>query len=282
MFFSRRSDGTHVPDISPQRRLEPYMMATRLEAMVFYPQRIRVGSLMAWLRQVNEERPAAERLSFFHVFLTALARLFRQRPELNRFISGRRTYAHKEISFSFTVKKALTDQAPETQLRMVFTGAETVEQVRDRVNSELAWARGTEPSEGDRLIDAIAGLPRPVVATFARAVWAMDNHNVLPRFLREVIPVYTSAYLVNLGSLGAEAPFHHLYQRGTASVFAAIGAIRKEAVVDGAGAVIAQDCVTVVYSIDERATQGYYFVKSARILEEMLAAPDLLLRPPQE
>ncbi len=282
MFFSRRSDGTRVPDLSPQRRLEPYMMTTRLEAMVFYPQRIQVDPLLAWLQQVNEGRPAAERYSFFHVYLTALARLFRQRPELNRFVSGRRTYVHKDISFSFTVKKALTDQAPETQVRMVFTGTETVAQVRDRVNSELVRARGAEPSEGDRLIEAVAGLPRPVVATFARAVWALDNHNVLPRFLREVIPVYASAYLVNLGSLGAEAPFHHLYQRGTASVFAAIGAIRKEAVVDGAGAVVARDCVTVVYSIDERATQGYYFVKSARILEEMLAAPERLLQPPQE
>ncbi|SDC01092.1 2-oxoacid dehydrogenases acyltransferase (catalytic domain) [Raineyella antarctica] len=282
MFFTRRRDGIHLPDVPAMRRIMPYLMPTRLESTIYYPQRLEVDHLLDWLAQVNERRPRAERITFFHVFLAAFARLFRQRPELNRFIAGRRTYAHKEISFSFAVKKALTDEAPETQVRLVFTGAETIDEVRDIVDREVVRARGTDRSGSDVLTDVLASWPRPALNGLARLLWGLDDHNLLPGFLQDAIPLYASAYIVNLGSLGGEAPFHHLYQRGTASVFAAIGAIRPEALVDQQGHLIPGRCVTISYTIDERATDGFYFVHSAHVLQGLLADPEQLTRPPTD
>lgn len=281
MFLTRRRDGVLLQDVPSMRRIVPYLMPTRIESTVFYPQRVDVDHLMAWLAEVNAGRPHEQRITFFHVFLTAFAHLFRLRPELNRFIAGRRTYVHHDISFSFVVKKAMSDRAPETQVQLHFTGTETIDQVREMVDRELMRARGTDRNASDRLVDSLVNWPRPALTGVARLVWWLDHHNILPGFLQDAIPVYASAYLVNLGSLGAEAPFHHLYQRGTASVFAAIGTVRKEPLVDERGQIVARACVNVVYSIDERATDGFYLVRCAEVLQGLLSAPERLMEPPE-
>ena len=277
-----RRDGRLVGDLPALRRVVPHLMTTRLESTVYYQQPLEVEHLMDWLDRVNAERPAEERIRFFHVFLTAWARLYRRRPELNRFISGRRTYEHRGISFAFTVKQAMSDEAPEVQAHIPFSGTETVDEVRARVDGVLDQARGAVRNENDRLVDTLVRLPRPVLAGVARAVWALDAVDLLPRTLEDAIPVYASSYLVNLGSLHAEAPFHHLYQHGTASVFVSIGTVRPEPVVDDAGGIVARRRVNVVYTVDERATDGFYLVHSARILQEMIDDPDSLLRPPAD
>ncbi|MFK5646273.1 hypothetical protein ACI3ET_07065 [Ornithinimicrobium sp. LYQ121] len=285
MFFTGRRpvrgrrDGRLVADLPAMRRVVPHLMPTRLESTVYYRQHLDVEHLTEWLEQVNADRPAGERVRFFHVFLTAWARLYRRRPELNRFISGRRTYEHRDITFSFTVKQEMTDEGAEVQAHITFTGTETVDEVRDKVDGVLAQARSSSRNESDRLVDALVRLPRPVLAGVARTIWILDATNLLPRALQDAIPVYASSYLVNLGSLQAEAPFHHLYQRGTATVFVAIGTVRPEAVVDESGMIVARRRVDVVYTIDERATDGFYLVRSSQILQEMVDDPQALMRP---
>lgn len=275
-----RRDGRPVTDLPAVRQVVPHLMPTRLEATVYYRQHLDVEHLMEWLAGVNEGRDPAERIRFFHVFLTALARVYRLRPELNRFVSGRRTYEHREITFSFTVKQAMTDEAPDVQAHLSFTGTETVEEVRAKVERGLHDLREGAHGDTDTLIETLVRLPRPVVAGVARTAWTLDALNLLPRVLQEAVPVYASAYLVNLGSLGAEAPFHHLYQRGTASVFASIGTIRPEPVVDAEGSVVARRRVDVVYTIDERATDGFYLVRSAGLLQDLIDDPAGLMHPP--
>jgi hypothetical protein len=275
-----RRDGRLVEDLPDMRRVVPHLMPTRLESTVYYRQHLDVEAVLHWLDQVNAGRPEQDRVKFFHAFLAAYARLYRVRPELNRFISGRKTYEHRDITFSFTVKQAMSDEAPEVQARIPFTGTETVDEVRAKVDAVVTQARGSTRNESDRLVDALVRLPGPVLGGVAKGVWALDRVNLLPKVLQDAIPVYASAYLVNLGSLRAEAPFHHLYQRGTASVFVAIGTVRPEAVVDAAGEIVARRRVDVVYTIDERATDGFYLVRSSQVLQELMDDPEGLTRPP--
>lgn len=280
MIFSRRRDGALIPHLQATRKIMPFLMPTRVESTIYYPQHLRVDNVLAWLEQANDGRSKDERYSFFHVFLTAFARLFRMRPELNRFVLGNRTYLHDDISFSFTVKQAMTDEADESQARIVFTGEETIEQVRRMTERAVAEVRSGEGNDTDQLLDVLAKLPGTILTAVARTVWGLDRLGWLPGFLQDSIPMYASAYVVNLGSIDGEVPFHHLYQRGTCSVFAAIGSIRKEAVVDEDGQVVARDCVSIVHSIDERVSDGFYFIRSAQLLEALIADPDALTRPP--
>lgn len=101
----------------------------------------------------------------------------------------------------------------------------------------------------------------------------------MPGILQDALPVYASSYVVNLGSLGAEAPFHHLYQHGTTSIFVAIGTVRPEPVVVE-DEIVVRRRVAIVYTIDERVTDGFYLVRSADLLQEMLDDPESLMRAP--
>lgn len=279
MVFTRRSDGTYLGKIQAMRRIVPYLMPTRTGSSVYYEQKLDVGDRLAWLEETNAARPAAEHITLFHVFLAALARTLKLRPEVNRFIAGRRTYQHNEISISFIVKTAMEDDAPEGQTRLVFTGDETVAQVRDLVTTSVSRERGTERGNDDKLVDFFASWPRPVLGLVSRLVTSLDYHNALPSALRDSIPLYTSVYVVNTGSIGIDAPFHHLFDLGTASVFVAIGRVAKEPVVDEHDQVVARDRVTLRFTLDERASDGFYFARTAQVFKRLVEEPALLETP---
>jgi hypothetical protein len=277
--FTRRRDATYVRDLPAFRRIVPYLMRTRTESAVYFPQRIEVDGLLAWLDGVNVGRPEEERITLFHVLVTAIVRTVRLRPEVNRFIVGRRTYQHDDISIAFVVKTAMSEDAPETEVRLVFSGDETVEEVGGLVDAAVERKRATLGGKDDQLVELFAPGPRPVLDLVARLVARLDYHNALPAFLQDAIPLYTSVYLVNVGSIGIDPPFHHLYEYGSASVFVAIGAIRKEPVVDQDGDIVARSCLSAVYTLDERASDGFYFARTAEVFRRLVSDPALLARP---
>lgn len=278
MAFKRRRDGTYVGDAPALRRIIPYLMRTRAESLVYFPQRIEVDGLLAWLEQENAGRPAEQRITLFHVFLAAIGRTLRLRPELNRFVAGRRTYQHKDISVSFVVKTAMTDDAPDTEARLVLSGEESVEQVRAMVADTVHRERGSEKGGDDRLIDFFVSWPRPILNAVSGLIRRLDYHNAVPGPLMDSIPLYTSVYVVNTGSIGIDPPFHHLYEHGTASVFVAIGRVHKEPVVDADDQIVVRSVVDLVYTLDERASDGFYFARTAEVFRRLVSEPDLLAR----
>jgi hypothetical protein len=279
MAFRRRRDGSYLGDVPALRRIMPYLLRTRTSSTVYFPQRIEVEDLVAWLDEVNRGRPHDEHVTVFHVALTAAGRTLRLRPEVNRFIAGRRTYQHRDISISFIVKTSMDDDAPESEVRVVLTGTETVEDVRALVHAAVSRERQSVPGADDRLVDFFAAWPRPVLNGIARTIAVLDYHNVLPGPLMDAIPLYTSVYVVNAGSLGVDAPFHHLYENGSASVFVSIGRVARMPVVDEHGQVVARHCLDLVYTLDERASDGFYFARTVEVFRRLVASPDLLARP---
>lgn len=279
MAFRRRSDGRYVEDLPALRRIVPHLMPTRTESVVYFPQRIEVDDLLVWLEEVNAGRADEERITLFHVVLTAIARTLRLRPEMNRFVVGRRTYEHTEIAISFVVKQALRDDAPETEARVVLTGHERVDDVRRLVAARVHGKRNAARGADDRLVDFFASWPRPVLTGIAGAIRRLDHHNLLPSALIDAIPLYTSVYVVNTGSIGIAPPFHHLYEHGTASIFVAIGRAAPQPVVDESGHVVARTCVDVVHTLDERATDGFYFARTAEVFRSLVSRPELLDDP---
>lgn len=86
-------------------------------------------------------------------------------------------------------------------------------------------------------------------------------------------------YVVNTGSIGVAPPFHHLYEPGSASIFVAIGRVAPQPVVDDAGQVVARTCVDLVYTLDERASDGFYFARTAEVFRRLVSEPALLADP---
>ncbi len=276
MAFKRRRDGIYLKKLPAFRRIFPYLMKTRTESLIYFTQKIDMTNLLGYLEKVNKGKTGAQRLTMFQVFLAVIARVLKMRPELNRFVAGRRIYGHKDISVTFIVKKEFTEEAEETNARIVFSGDETPAGVRDKVVSHLNIARGGAKGGDDKLIDFVAAFPRPMIGLIAWCIRFMDYHNILPRFLMEAIPLYTSVYLANLGSIGLDAPYHHLYEYGSASLFIVIGKMHKEPLVDEKNRITVRDCINISFTLDERITEGFYCARSIVLFKKLLENPGLL------
>ncbi|MGA2141748.1 MAG: 2-oxo acid dehydrogenase subunit E2 [Brevinematales bacterium] len=276
MAFKKRKDGIYLKKLPAFRKIFPYLMKTRMESVVYFNQKIFTDRLTSYLEKINSGKNREEKITIFHVFLAAISRTLKLRPELNRFVSGHRIYEHTDISITFTVKKELTEQSPETNSRIVFTGYESLASIRDLVNGHLKSARGDSKTEDDKLVDIVASLPRPVINMVAWLIRFLDYHNIMPDFLMKAIPLYTTVFLANLGSIGLEAPFHHLFEYGSASIFMVIGKLHKEAVVDENNEIAAKECVNVAFTFDERVNEGFYNARSLVLFRNLVENPELL------
>jgi hypothetical protein len=276
MAFKKRKDGIYLKKLPAFRRIFPYLMPTRTESLIYFTQKIDMTNPLRYLERVNAGKRGEQRLTLFQLFLAVIARTLKMRPELNRFVAGQRIYQHTDIAVTFIVKKEFTEEAAETNARIVFLGSETLSEVRDKVVSHLSVARGQSKGSDDKLIDFVAAFPRPIIKFIAWLIRTLDYHNVLPGFLWEAIPLYTSVYLANLGSIGLDAPYHHLYEYGSTSLFIVIGKMHKEPLVDEKERIVVRDCLNVSFTLDERITEGFYCARSIVLFTKLLENPQLL------
>lgn len=273
MAFSKRRDGTFVRGLPPFKRLFPYVMATRTESIIYFNQKVDMTAPLAYLEELNRGKPREERITLFHLFLAATARTLALRPELNRFIAGRRIYEHNDIRITFIVKREMTEESPESEAQITFSGRESLGEVRDKVRRHLSRERSDEKGDDDKLIELVAALPRPLINLVAWLIRTLDYHNVLPGFLMKAIPLYTSVYITNVGSIGLDAPYHHLYEIGNASLFMAIGKLHREPFVGAGDEIVARDCINVTFTLDERITEGFYCAKSILLFQSLVENP---------
>ena len=82
-------------------------------------------------------------------------------------------------------------------------------------------------------------------------------------------PMYSSVFVANLGSLGLDAGYHHLWEHGTCSTFAVVGRIHARH--DGV------QVMNVNYTYDERMEDGLYAATTIGGIKERLKDPKRLL-----
>jgi len=274
MIFRDRPDGRRVRHESHMAAILPYVMRRRSEATVYFSRDIDVEEALSYVHRVNAERPGA-RYSLFGVFLAAAVRVFALKPKLNRFVSRRGVYQRTDLSFSFIVKRALTEEAPERSAKVRFLPGDDISEVMDKANASIDAMRSERPSPDERemrVVDAIPGGK----AAFTLLFRLLDSMNLAPARLIETDPLYTSAYFANLGSIGLETPYHHLYEWGTASMFVSMGRIFRKETGKGSG----RRFMNVKITLDERIADGIYFAHAASLLGRFMRKPSELEGPP--
>lgn len=249
----------------------PYMMKTRTESMVYFNTALDVENLLAYIEKKKAE---GSDLKFFQLFVAAVVKLFKERPQLNRFIAGRRLYQRNDIKISFIAKKAATDEAEETNVALTFNEKTSFSDVIGRMKSDIKTAKSGEVKNDDAVINTIMKMPRFMIRILIGILNWLDFYFEMPKSLADVDPLRCSVYIANLGSIGIEAPFHHLFEWGTCSVFIAIGRIKYMPVALEDGTLVSRKMVEVKVSLDERIADGFYFARSLELMEKYLKNPE--------
>jgi hypothetical protein len=255
-------------------------MPTRNDAEVFFEERIYLEETHDLIRKLRKE---GYRVGFLHIAIAAAVRAISQRPKMNRFVVGKRTYARNEISVSLAVKKEMTERAEETTIKVKFEPTDTLYDVIEKVNQAVEQNKGEEKSnDTDKVARFFHILPQFVVSFMVWVIKWMDNHNLMPKSLIEVSPFHSSFFLTDLGSLGISPVYHHIYNFGTNSVFIAFGTRAKEQVVDSELNVSKRKAMDIRIVIDERIVDGFYFATSVKLVLRLMSHPQELLTPPKE
>lgn len=280
MLFTR-PDGVRVRDESANRRILPFLMPSRTEAMVQLEQKIDVTETLRYLDRVNSDRKA-RRVSLFHVLLCAMARAHHMRPKLNRFVVGQRIYQRHKLEYSFGVKKKLDDEAVLTAVKLPFEPDDTIETVIDRIDAAISKGRGEQKTQSEREMRLVASLPRFLTRFVVWALGVLDYFNLMPASMIAADELYCSMFVANLGSVGLDAPFHHLYNWGTAPLFCSIGKVERTPVIDARGQIVPRDMLTIRWSFDERIADGFYCARALDLFKDFLCNPEVLEKEPGE
>jgi len=278
--FGDRKDGYRLRKADPFFRIIPYIMKTRSDSQVFFKDTVYLEETDKLIRQLRSE---GYKLGFLHIVIASMVRTMSQRPKINRFIAGKKTYARKEISFSIAIKRDLSDESEETTIKIIFDPTDTIYDVINKINHEIDSNKEEDTENNtDKAAKIFTFLPGFLLNWSLNFVRFLDAHGKLPNFLTALSPFHSSVFLTDLGSLGIKGAYHHLYNLGTNTIFVAFGVKTKEQFVDNDSKVSIKKSMELKIVVDERVVDGFYFAKSIKLAKRIMANPKQLLLPPKE
>jgi hypothetical protein len=273
--FRRRPDGVPAADVPGYRQMMPYLMTGKNASAVYTRFTVDMEKALAMFRSPP---PGLEgKLTLTHLFLRAGVKTLAEFPDLNRYVSGRRLYQRDGIWFSFSAKKAFRDDAPIVVIKIRFDPDESLQEMVDRVVARLSEGRSDKQSVADKETKALLNLPRGVIRAAIGLQSVLDYFNLLPSAFIEHDIFYASAFIANLGSIGLDAAYHHLYEYGNIPLFITIGKVQPMAVYDSEGCVVMRPTAEVKATVDDRVADGFYGARALARLKHLMEHPDEML-----
>jgi hypothetical protein len=265
--FGRRPDASLVRDIPAVRRFMPFISPRRNDSLVYFAHDLRVERALRFVEEHNRTATADAPMTLFHLLLRATAIVWDERPRLNRFVSGGRLWQRDGIWLTFSAKKRFDDDAPITTIKRRVDPHAPLDAFVAHLVGATRDGKSDRKTTSDREVDGLLRLPPPFVRVAMGAAHLADAFGLLPRAMIDADPLYASVFFANLGSVGLDAGYHHLWEHGTCGFFCVVGRVREQ---DG-GRV-----VTLKWSFDERIEDGLYCARGLERLRELVENPEKL------
>lgn len=272
--FGLRSDGRKIKTLDPIFRVIPHVMKRRSDAHVYYTQELPIKSLDEYISKTEKE--TGIRMSYMNIIYAALVRMLAEKPHLNRFVMDGRTYARHGIHISLAIKKGMSEEAEETTIKIPFVGSENIFEVKEILDSTIANNKELDAENStDKVAKLLSCVPDWLFKFIVNILMFLDKHGMMPRFVIEASPFHTSAFLTNVGSLGIDAIYHHLYDFGTTGVFLAMGKKRKSYIYEDDN-IVEEKAISLKWVADERICDGFYYANALKSFYRYMKKPELL------
>ena len=271
--FGYRSDGKKIKNLPPIFKIMPCVMPERVDSQVYFKQDIALKYLDEYIDRKAEE---GIKISYMNIVYAAIVKIIGERPNLNRFAMNGSLYQRDKVYVSLVIKKSLTDDGTETPIKLDFDGSENIFEIKNKLdeaiekNKEISNLNGT-----DKLTLAFSLIPNGLIRVAFKFLRFLDKHGLMPKKIIEVSPFHTSVFLTNVGSLGIDSIYHHIYNFGTTSMFFSMGKKKKSYIYED-DEFRQEKCITLAFVGDERICDGYYYASSFKLLSKYLKKPELL------
>ena len=278
--FGDRRDAKRVRGLSGLAQISIDLKPNRSVSNVYINQKIDLTKLVDY---VGEKKAAGEEMTYFYAFLAAIGKTVYNRPKMNYFVANRHLYEHNKVVLGFVAKVSFDDHSEEMMVMLPIEKDDTVFTIGKKVRTKLDSFRnkrsGKIEKEGaNSAIDVLGKLPNilrvPIVGFFK---WC-DKKGWLPAGFTKDNLYYSTMIVSNLGSIGCGAIFHNINDFGNSSSLLTMGEIRDDEVIIDGKKVVRKLCEWGM-NFDERIADGYYFVKSAKMLQYIFDHPEMLEEP---
>ena len=271
--FGHRSDGKKIKKLTPIFKIMPCVMLDRADSQVYFKQDIALKHLDEYIDRKAEE---GIRLSYMNIIYAAIVRIIGERPRLNRFAMNGALYQRNKIYVSLVIKKSLTDDGVETPLKLKFNGDENIFEIKEKLDATIEKNKDVEAAnKTDKLVSILSAIPSGLIRAIVKFLMFLDKHGIMPKKIIEASPFHTSVFLTNVGSLGIDSIYHHIYNFGTTSMFFSMGKKQKSYIYEDEE-FKEEKCITLAFVGDERICDGYYYASSFKLLSKYLKKPELL------
>jgi chloramphenicol O-acetyltransferase len=264
-----RTDGRRAKDVPAMFRILPQIVRTRNDAQVYFRKDLPIGALDKYIAKQAKQ---GVKISYMTAVFAGIVRIFGERPQLNRFIMNGVVYDRNDIEIVFTIKKSMTDDGQEASVKLRFDGDETIFDVKRKLSEAIHYNKDAEAgNDTDALTKILTAIPNWLLRLITSLLIFLDKRGMMPKSIIQASPFHASALFVNIGSVGIDAIYHHIYNFGTIGICLCMGQTKT---ING------RKCLSLAMVCDERICDGFYFAKSFELLDKYLTHPELLEKPP--
>ena len=274
-----RKEGRLLRSLPGFAKFIPFIMPQRNDRYIHYEEAFEVTQLDRMLRKLRVE--GYKGIGILHFLIAAYIRGISRMPGINRFVVGRRIYARNNIEVVMTVKRALSIDATETTIKVIFEPTDTILDVYRKMNEKIDEIKSSEENNGtEDFADVVARLPRFLIRFALTVLRVMDYFGWIPQSLLNISPFHGSMIITDLGSLRIGPIYHHIYNFGTLPAFIAFGAKRHSYELNRRGEMVDKKYVDCKFVLDEGIVDGHYWAQMLLAYRYMFEHPEMLLSPP--
>lgn len=269
MGLFNRADGKHITDLPTYIKFFPFLMRNRLDASIYFKQKIDLSKTMEYMKKNN--------VKLFHIYIASLLKLGVEKPVFNRFVVGKRVYQRNYLAIGFIVKEKPNEASREVSVKIYLDENDTLNDVKNKIKEKVDIVRNSGSFNADATIDFLTRIPKFLTTFIFFVLRIADHFGLLSKNFIDDNPLFVSAYVTNVGSIGLDAPFHHMYEWGTTSIFSSLGKIHKDYVVREDKEILKiTDTVNTTFTIDERIADGIYMANALNDFKKYMENPELL------
>ena len=285
--FRDRKDGFLVRNLDPMGKLIPFIMHSKADSWVLFEDKIDITHTQDFLHTMRKSQ--IPRLTLYHIIFAAIVRAYSQVPELNRFVAGNNIYARNEMKGSMVVMKGMQRDSertmimPRFEMDAVLTEVcEEIERLANPIDRNVKVKNDKNANDFDKLELALDLLPNFLLRfVFFLLKW-LDRHGWIPAAITALSPFHSSFFITNMGSIGMEPVYHHIYEFGTISIFGAIGSKNTVYETDRHGQIHRKVYLNMKFVVDERICDGFIFALGFRQIKSCISRPEQLMSRPEK
>ena len=176
-----------IKNISGLNQIMIDLKPDRCDSDVYINSEIDVTKLTEYMEKLKKEHSS---ITYFHAFVTALAKTIYNRPKLNYYVRNRHLYEHKDIIISFVAKISFEDKSEEVMILVPIDETDTIFTISEKINTKITNIRNkknikNKKQGANNAIDILGKLPNIIRVPIVGILKYCDKLGLLPSSLVE-------------------------------------------------------------------------------------------------